>query len=98
MAGKRGDSDINENQELIGQIIRYDLWELNIIKNEEKFQSEIYSLNFDLKVSQAYEFYKILDEDLQNHNIKDNIINNDNNDNNDNIKIESVINYFYNNL
>ena len=98
LGGKRGDSDINENQELIGQIIRYDLWELNIIKNEEKFQSEIYSLNFDLKVSQAYEFYKILDEDLQNHNIKENIINNDNNDNNDNIKIESVINYFYNNV
>ena len=69
LAGKRGDTDIDEKQKLIGHIIRNDLWELNIIKNEEKFQNEIYSLTFDLKVSQAYEFYKVLGEDLFNPEI-----------------------------
>ena len=88
LAGKRGDSDIDEKQKLIGQIIRYDLWELNVIKNEDKFQSEIYSLTFDLNVGQAFEYFKILDEDSPNHNI-----NNDINDI-DNTKIESIINYF----
>ena len=63
LAGKRGDTDIDENQKLIGQIIRYDLWEINIIKNEEKFQNEIYNLTFDLNVSQALDFYEILDGD-----------------------------------
>ena len=73
LAGKRGDTDINENKKLIEYITRNDLWELYIIKNEEKFQSEIYTLTFDLKVGQAFEYYKILGEDLENIlNIKDN--------------------------
>ena len=63
LGGKRGDTDIDEKQKLIGQIIRNDLWELYIIQNEEKFQNEIYSLTFDLKVSQAYDYYEILEGD-----------------------------------
>ena len=63
LGGKRGDTDIDEKQKLIGQIIRNDLWELYIIQNEERFQNEIYSLTFDLKVSQAYDYYEILEGD-----------------------------------
>ena len=63
LAGKRGDTDINENQELISQIIKQDLWDYDILKNEEIFQREIYSLTFELKVSQAFEYYAILGGD-----------------------------------
>ena len=69
LVGKRGDTEIDEKQKLIQQITRNDLWELYIVKNENIFQSEIYSLCFDLNVSQAYEFYEILGEDEL--NIKD---------------------------
>ena len=67
--GKRGDTEVDEKQKLIQQITRNDLWELYILKNEAKYQSEIYSLCFDLNVGQAYEFYEILGEDEL--NIKD---------------------------
>ena len=72
LSGKRGDTEIDEKQQLIGQITRNDLWELNIIKNEQKFQSEIYALTFDLKVGQAYDYYKLLYEDSPNQNISSN--------------------------
>ena len=62
LAGKRGDTDIKEDQELIQQITRNDLWEKNIIDVED-FQTEIYSLTFNLKVSQAYEYLEILGGD-----------------------------------
>ena len=62
LAGKRGDTDIKEDQELIQQIGRNDLWEKNIIEVED-FQTEIYSLTFNLKVSQAYEYLEILGGD-----------------------------------
>ena len=50
LSGKRGDTDIDEKQKLVGQIIRYDLWDINITLNEEQFQKEIYVLTFDLNV------------------------------------------------
>ena len=62
LAGKRGDTDIKEDQELIQQMTRNDLWEKNIIDVED-FQTEIYSLTFNLKVSQAYEYLEILGGD-----------------------------------
>ena len=97
LAGKRGDTDIDENQKLIGQILRYDLWEIYIIENEEIFQNEIYSLTFDLNVSQALDFYETLDGDsydifdIKNIN-KENINENTNIILEDNNKIETIIN------
>ena len=69
LVGKRSDTEVDEKQKLIKQIIRNDLWELYIIQNENKFQVEIYSLTFDLNVNQAFEYYEILGEDEL--NIKD---------------------------
>ena len=98
LSGKRGDTDINEEQPLKGQIIRNDLWDIKILKDEEKFQNEIYSLTFDLKVSQTYEFYEILGGDpfdyfdLQNNSNE--IIENSKNENinlNNEIKQENII-------
>ena len=89
LAGKRGDTDIDEKQKLIGQIIRYDLWDNYIIQNEDIFQNEIYHLTFDLKVSQAFDFYEILDGDSYDiFDIKE--MKNDNPENGN--KIESFIN------
>ena len=80
LAGKRGDTDIDEDQKLIGQITRYDLWEFYIIQNEDIFMNEIYHLTFDLKVSQALDFYEILDGDSYDiFDMKE--INKDNNEN-----------------
>ena len=63
LSGKRGDTDINETQDLIGQIVRNDLWNAKIINDEEQFQTGIYSLTFGLKVSQAYDYYELLKGD-----------------------------------
>ena len=108
LAGKRSDTDIDENQKLIGQIIRLDLWENHIIKNDEKFQNEIYYLTFDLNVGQSLDFYDILDGDsfdiFDIHKINDiNVDSNNiniiieekkeiNNENKNKNKIESIIN------
>ena len=90
LAGKRGDTDIDENQKLIGQIVRYDLWDNNIIKNEEKFQNEIYYLTFDLNVGQALDFYDILDGDsFDIFDIKE--IKENDGDNNNEININIII-------
>ena len=110
LAGKRVDTDIDEKQELILQITRNDLWDLNIIQNVNKFQSEIATLTFDLKISQAYEFYKILGEDTINSiDLKDKVSAEESNKKkinyeneikeikNNNKNIDTVINYFYSN-
>ena len=111
LAGKRGDTDIDEKQKLIQQILRYDLWDIHIIKNEDTFKNEIYNLTFDLNVSQAFEFYKILGENFEDvidmksikemkdlKEDKNNVINdNDKNEiNEEKINIESIINFAYN--
>ena len=95
LAGKRGDTDIDEKQKLIGQIIRYDLWDIHIIQNEDKFQNEIYHLTFDLKVSQALDFYEVLDGDSYDiFDLKE--INKENDDMNSiNINLEVTVNTFH---
>ena len=104
LAGKRGDTDIDEKQKLIGQIIRYDLWENYIIQNEDIFQKEIYSLTFDLQVSQALDFYEILDGDSYdifdikeiNEDSNSNIIveDDDENQKKNKVQVENIINSF----
>ena len=90
LAGKRGDTDIDEKQKLIGQIVRYDLWDNNIIKNDEKFQNEIYYLTFDLNVGQALDFYDVLDGDsFDIFDIKE--IKDENEDDNNNYNINIII-------
>ena len=103
LAGKRGDTDIDEKQKLIGQIIRYDLWENYIIQNEDIFQNEIYNLTFDLQVSQALDFYEILDGDsydifdikeINEDSNKNIIIEDDENKKKNKVQVENIINSF----
>ena len=63
LSGKRSDVDISETQGLIAQLTRNDLWKLNLTDDQERFNSELYQLSFDLKVNQAYEYYNLLGGD-----------------------------------
>ena len=63
LSGKRADVDISETQQLIAQLARNDLWKLNLTDDQERFDSELYQLSFDLKVNQAYEYYNLLGGD-----------------------------------
>ena len=64
LISKRNDNDINPENLLSLYLEKTDLWDLEIIKNQDLFQMELNNIkDFNIKVSQAYKLCELLDPD-----------------------------------
>ena len=80
LAGKRSQSEINEDRMLFDYLNRFDLWTKNI--DNKEFEKEYFNIKqLKISVGEALDFYNILGEDseLLNLNVENNNSNNINN-------------------
>ena len=97
LAGKRSQSEINEDKMLFDYLNRVDLWERNI--DDPNFETEYFKLSkLKITVGEGYHFYKLLggDSQLLNLNIEYKNIEKKNNieieENIDNFENKNIIN------
>ena len=64
LVSKRNDNEINPDNLLSLYLVKTDLWNLEIIKNDDLFEMELNNIkDFNIKVSQAYKLCLLLDPD-----------------------------------